>query len=134
MKALGYFAVVTGKGKHKIFLETFCIWNLLCLDKIIQTHDSFVGSSNESIDSIKDYEEDFFQKSRLLRWDSNAYFQLSISLICHILIGQSFPKLLKGWHVESSSGDHKEPESCCVRLLLEDGQGVSRTTSRCLQR
>lgn len=69
MKALGYFAVVTGKGKHDFYKDFSrnhlhlkfgaLIWN--------HSHASFVGSANESIDSIKDYEEEYFQSSRLLR-------------------------------------------------------------------
>lgn len=71
MKALGYFAVVTGKG------TSWRTWTFLgvLLNDVSEIHCvsgfcfPFLGSSSsESIDSIKDYEEDFFRNSRLLRW------------------------------------------------------------------
>lgn len=72
MKALGYFAVVTGKGKAVFSKDIFCLFMLSCILMFYWYCDFilfllFLGSSAESIDSIKDYEEDFFQNSRLLK-------------------------------------------------------------------
>lgn len=83
MKALGYFAVVTGKGTD-LYLEHFLyVINKLKSSNSMNSCLGFVtlGSSSESIDSIKDYEEDFFRKSRLLKWVRNCEFMLFIAII-----------------------------------------------------
>jgi hypothetical protein len=53
MKALGYFAVVTGKG-----LNTVSTTQLDCI---------FLGNADDPIDLIQKYEDDFFRNSKLFR-------------------------------------------------------------------
>ena len=54
MKALGYFAVVTGKGAKKLFAAE-------------KTVVIYLGNADDSIESIQKYEEDFFRRSKLFR-------------------------------------------------------------------
>ena len=53
MKALGYFAVVTGKGL------SFYPYSLHPI--------ALLGNADDPIDSIQKYEEDFFRESKLFR-------------------------------------------------------------------
>lgn len=59
MKALGYFAVVTGKGIHQYSKLNFKIF-----DAIIQC---IIGNTDDSITTIKEYEENFFRNSKLFK-------------------------------------------------------------------
>ena len=91
------------------------------------------GSTGESIDSIKDYEEDFFQNSRLLRQVASDSLNLNLHEVDNFKV-DSECLCNKGRHAEGPPGDHKKPESGCLWLLLEDGSGVCWAAGWCLQR
>lgn len=57
MKALGYFAVVTGKGFDPMTKDF--------VDFLKKTFD--LGNAEDSIESIQKYEEEFFRQSKLFR-------------------------------------------------------------------
>jgi optic atrophy protein 1 len=60
MNALGYFAVITGNSSSKV--ADFNRYEILgiCFFK-------GKGNTDDSIDSIRDYEERFFSQSKLLK-------------------------------------------------------------------
>lgn len=66
MKALGYFAVVTGKGMQRWIITVFCCFQVIKMNLELYHHLS-LGNSSESIEAIRDYEEEFFQNSKLLK-------------------------------------------------------------------
>ena len=66
MKALGYFAVVTGKGIQRWIITVFCCFQVIKRNLELYHHLS-LGNSSESIEAIRDYEEEFFQNSKLLK-------------------------------------------------------------------
>lgn len=85
MKALGYFAVVTGKGKESSSSAYFvlgspesqkAVWM-----ELLQHSFLFAGNSSESIESIKEYEEEFFQNSKLLKYVTILSFLLKWACI-----------------------------------------------------
>lgn len=63
MKALGYFAVVTGRGESLCLqIRSMCFFLLL-----------LPGNADDPIDSIQKYEEEFFRNSKIFQYDKSMF-------------------------------------------------------------
>lgn len=110
MKALGYFAVVTGKGE---------LYNTSHLIILIS------GSKDESIESIKEYEEEFFRKSRLFREGTLRLSQMTTANLSKA-VSERFWKMVKDSVEQQADTYRGESQTHCGSFLYRCCRSIGR--------